>query len=118
MIPTTAERLTFYWIQADEHHAADHLFSVDERGCVEDVVTAVPGYIELRKRTVDQACEHFVEAKSSVDLFMLHRALAAEYAVRGDERYSMAEIIEAAQNLIAAEAPQAPDCEVCHGRVF
>ncbi len=121
MIATTAERLTFYWIQADEHHAAEHLFNVDERGCIEDVVTAAPGYIELRKRVVDQGSESFVEAKSSVDLFMLHRAMVAEFPIRLGERYTIADIIDFSRDLLTEGAPgqqKGKAEEVCHGHAF
>lgn len=120
MISSTVERLTFFWIQADEHHSAEHLFNVDERGCIDDVATAAPGYIELRKRVVDQGGEVFIEAKSSVDLFMLHRSLVAEFPIRADERYSIDEIIEMAEDLLARRAgASVPNSEeVCHDHAF
>lgn len=119
MIRPTTESLLFFWTQAGEH-PAEHLFTVDERGCVADVITASPGYIALRQKVADSDCESFIPAQSSVDLFMLHRSLVAEYPVRAGERHSIAEIIDTAQGLISQGSraqPPASD-EVCHGYSF
>lgn len=118
MIPSTTESLLFYWVQSGEH-PAEHLFTVDERGCVVDVVTASPGYIALKKQVADPACESFIEAHSSVDLFMLHRSLVAEYPIQADERYSIDEIIEAAEDLLKRRDSAVQACdEVRHGHTF